>query len=109
MSLTKVHPLVFSTVNSSALLVIGGWSEDGPMASVEMLDLDTGKWRSLTAMASPRYGHACLHTEVGGRDGIMVTGGALTGIRNGILVSKGLQRNYLKGGPGVTGGRRGER
>ena len=83
--MTKVHPLIFSTVNSSALLVIGGWSEDGPMASVEMLDLDTGKWRSLTAMASPRYGHACLHTEVGGRDGIMVTGGALTGTGMGSL------------------------
>jgi len=66
-------------INSSSLLVAGGWNGDKPLASVELLDLETGAWTSAPPLPHPSYGHACLHTEIRGRDGIMVTGGALTG------------------------------
>ena len=33
--------------NSTALLVIGGYSEEGALASVELLDTVTGRWEKL--------------------------------------------------------------
>ena len=46
---------------------------------MEILNLETGRWEKGSDLPEPSYGHACLHTEVGGKEGIMVTGGALTG------------------------------
>ena len=67
-------------LNSSSLMVLGGWGAAGqPLASTEILDLDSGTWRPGPALTRPRYGHTCLLTELGGRPGLMVAGGALTG------------------------------
>ena len=66
-------------VNSSSLMVLGGWGDDGPLSSVSVLNIDTGEWSSGPDMTRPRYGHTCLMTEMGGRPGVMVAGGALTG------------------------------
>ena len=46
---------------------------------VQVLDLATSVWRPGPALRRPRYGHTCLLTELGGRRGVMVAGGALTG------------------------------
>ena len=46
---------------------------------VQVLDLATSAWRPGPALRRPRYGHTCLLTELGGRRGVMVAGGALTG------------------------------
>jgi Kelch motif len=66
-------------VNESALMVIGGWDGSAALPTVEVLDLAEGVWRSGPSLPAPSYGHACLNTQVAGRDGILVTGGALTG------------------------------
>ena len=60
-------------------MVIGGWGGSAALATVEVLDLGEGVWRAGPPLPAPSYGHACLLTEVGGRDGVLVTGGALTG------------------------------
>ena len=66
-------------LNSSSLMVLGGWGSDGPLSSVQILDLDTGEWRDGPEMVRARYGHTCLLMEMAGRPGVMVAGGALTG------------------------------
>jgi hypothetical protein len=66
-------------VNSSALMVIGGWGGSAALSTVEVLDVGAGVWRSGPPLAAPSYGHACLRTEMAGREGVLVTGGALTG------------------------------
>jgi len=66
-------------VNSSSLIVAGGWGAEGALDSVEMLNVETGVWTHLPPMPEPRYGHTCLVTEVYGRLGVMVAGGALSG------------------------------
>lgn len=66
-------------LNSSSLMVLGGWSSSGPLDSVSVLDLESGTWRQAAPMTRPRYGHTCLKTELGGRPGVMVAGGALSG------------------------------
>ena len=66
-------------VNSSSLVVVGGWDGENALTSVEILNLETGRWETGPSLPEPSYGHACLRTEVGGIEGIMVTGGALTG------------------------------
>ena len=44
-----------------------------------MLNTATGKWSQLSDLPSPRYGHSCLLMQLKGREGILVSGGALTG------------------------------
>lgn len=66
-------------VNQTAILIIGGYSDSGPLASMELLDVESGKWEKLPNLPQPRYGHACLFMELAGREGILVSGGALTG------------------------------
>lgn len=66
-------------VNQTAILIIGGYSDSGALASMELLDVESGKWEKLTDLPQPRYGHACLFMELAGREGILVSGGALTG------------------------------
>jgi len=66
-------------VNSTALLIIGGYSQEGALASVELLDIKTGRWEKLQDLPQPRYGHSCLLMELAGSEGILVSGGALTG------------------------------
>ncbi len=66
-------------MNSSALMVIGGWGGSAALSTVEVLDVGAGVWRSGPPLAAPSYGHACLRTEMAGREGVLVTGGALTG------------------------------
>ena len=66
-------------VNSTALLIIGGYSQDGALASVELLDIKSGRWEKLEDLPQPRYGHSCLLMELAGTEGILVSGGALTG------------------------------
>ena len=67
------------TVNQSTLMVLGGWGKEGPLDSVQILDMDTGAWSDGPSLPKPRYGHTCLLTEVAGSRGVMVAGGALTG------------------------------
>lgn len=66
-------------VNETALMVLGGWAENGATDSVQVLDLVSGDWREGAPLPTPRYGHTCLLTEVQGTPGIMVAGGALGG------------------------------
>jgi hypothetical protein len=66
-------------VNDSALLIIGGYSKNGALDSVELLDIESGRWERLPDLPRPRYGHACLLMELRGQEGILVSGGALTG------------------------------
>jgi len=66
-------------INSSSLMVLGGWGESGPLTSVKILNTETGEWTNGVDLLRPRYGHTCLMTELGGRHGVMVAGGALTG------------------------------
>ena len=66
-------------VNETAILIIGGYNQNGPLASVELLDIKSGRWETLDDLPQPRYGHACLLMELAGQEGILVSGGALTG------------------------------
>ena len=66
-------------INSTSLMVLGGWGSSGPLSSVKVLDLETGEWSEGETMRRPRYGHTCLMTELGGRPGVMVAGGVLSG------------------------------
>lgn len=66
-------------INSTAILIIGGYSQNGPLSSVELLDTVSGKWEKLEDLPQPRYGHACLLMELAGSQGVLVSGGALTG------------------------------
>ena len=79
-------------VNSSSLMVLGGWSQDSALSSVEILNLETGTWSQGPPMERPRYGHACLYTELGGREGVLVTGGALSGRAGHSQVGRGILR-----------------
>ena len=40
------------------------------------------EWRDGVGLDEPRYGHACLHTRLNGRDGILLAGGPLAGRYN---------------------------
>lgn len=66
-------------VNDTAMLIIGGYSKNGPLSSVELLDIKSGRWEKLPDLPQPRYGHACLLMELAGQEGVLVSGGALTG------------------------------
>ena len=66
-------------LNSSSVMVLGGWGSDGPLSQVSVLDLQTGSWVPGPELSTPRYGHTCLLTELAGRQGVLVAGGALTG------------------------------
>jgi len=66
-------------VNETAMLIIGGYSQEGPLSSVELLDIKSGRWERLPDLPQPRYGHACLLMELAGQEGVLVSGGALTG------------------------------
>jgi len=66
-------------VNETAMLIIGGYSQEGPLSSVELLDIKSGRWEKLPDLPQPRYGHACLLMELAGQEGVLVSGGALTG------------------------------
>ena len=61
------------------MVVIGGYSRSGALDSVELLDTVTGRWESMPSLPQPRYGHSCLTMELAGSEGILVSGGALTG------------------------------
>jgi hypothetical protein len=86
----------FFVVNSSALMVIGGWGGSAALSTVEVLDVGAGVWRSGPPLAAPSYGHACLRTEMAGREGVLVTGGALTGTIFRILFFIGITRSENK-------------
>ena len=66
-------------LNSSSVMVLGGWGSDGPLSQVSVLDLQTGSWVPGPDLSTARYGHTCLLTELAGRQGVLVAGGALTG------------------------------
>ena len=66
-------------LNSSSVMVVGGWGAAGPLSQVTILNLDTGTWVPGPELSTPRYGHTCLLTELAGRPGVLVAGGALTG------------------------------
>ena len=66
-------------LTSSSVMVLGGWGSKGPLSQVDILDLQTGQWSPGPELTTPRYGHTCLLTELAGRPGVMVAGGALTG------------------------------
>ena len=61
-------------------MIIGGYSTaNGALSSVELLDTETGKWEKMGDLPKARYGHSCLFMELAGADGVLVSGGALTG------------------------------
>ena len=66
-------------VNQTALLIVGGYSQHGALDSVQLLDIESGRWETMPNLPRPRYGHSCLMMELGGKEGILVSGGALTG------------------------------
>ena len=66
-------------MNSTAILIIGGYNKKGALSSVELLDTKSGNWEKLKDLPQPRYGHSCLKMELAGSEGILVSGGALTG------------------------------
>ena len=66
-------------LNTTAVMVLGGWGSEGPLSEVTILDMETGQWRPGPDMTTPRYGHTCLLTELAGRLGVLMAGGALTG------------------------------
>lgn len=66
-------------INRTALVVVGGYTENGATDSVEVLDLQSRRSESGTPLPRARYGHSCLLMEWQGRDGVLVSGGALTG------------------------------
>ena len=66
-------------VNQTALLIIGGYSNNGALSSVELLDTVSGRWETYPDLPRARYGHSCLMMEWVGKEGILVSGGALTG------------------------------
>ena len=78
---TKLLDFSFCAVpmNSTAILIIGGYNKAGALSSVELLDTKSGTWEKLTDLPQPRYGHSCLLMELAGQEGILVSGGALTG------------------------------
>ena len=43
------------------------------------MDIDSGRWEKLSDLPKARYGHACLLMELHGQEGVLVSGGALTG------------------------------
>jgi len=45
----------------------------------EVLNLESGHREAGIDLPSASYGHACLVTEIAGQQGVLVTGGALTG------------------------------
>ena len=82
-------------VNETAMLIIGGYSQEGPLSSVELLDIKSGRrmrflsgnvllltqffsltylgrWEKLPDLPQPRYGHACLLMELAGQEGVLV-------------------------------------
>ena len=54
------------------MLIIGGYSQNGPLSSVELLDIKSGRWEKLPDLPQPRYGHACLLMELAGKEGVLV-------------------------------------
>ena len=66
-------------INDTALLLIGGYSQSEALSTVELLDIKTGRWEKLADLPQPRYGHSCLLMELAGQQGVLVSGGALTG------------------------------
>ena len=77
------------------MLIIGGYSQEGPLSSVELLDIKSGRrmrflsgnvllltqffsltylgrWEKLPDLPQPRYGHACLLMELAGQEGVLV-------------------------------------
>ena len=66
-------------INQTALMIIGGYSKSGPLDSVEVLNTATGRWEEMPSLPKPRYGHSCLTMELAGRQGVLISGGALTG------------------------------
>ena len=54
------------------MLIIGGYSQNGPLSSVELLDIKSGRWEELPDLPNPRYGHACLLMELAGKEGVLV-------------------------------------
>ena len=54
------------------MLIIGGYSQNGPLSSVELLDIKSGRWEKLPNLPQPRYGHACLLMELAGKEGVLV-------------------------------------
>ena len=66
-------------MNSTAILIIGGYNKAGALSSVELLDTKSGTWEKLTDLPQPRYGHSCLLMELAGKEGILVSGGEKMG------------------------------
>ena len=67
------------------MLIIGGYSKNGPLSSVELLDIKSGRWEKLPDLPQPRYGHACLLMELAGKEGVLV---------NQTLFFQNMYRNY---------------
>ena len=52
-------------INSSTVIVSGGWNGDGRLSSTWMLDLTDFTWTKLQDMPGPRSGHGCTITATG--------------------------------------------
>merc|ERR1711860_357131 len=52
-------------INSTRIIVTGGWNGDGILSSTWMLDLTDSSWERLQDMPGPRRGHGCTTTPSG--------------------------------------------
>ena len=53
------------TINSSTIIITGGWNGEGWLSSTWMLDLTDYTWTQLTDMPEPRSEHGCTITATG--------------------------------------------
>jgi len=89
------HSFCAVPVNSSTIMVLGGWGGQGPLQSTELINMDTGEHVMGKDLPEPSYGHACLVTEINGQLGVLVTGGALTGKLTRFLSFKTMKWSVL--------------
>lgn len=57
------------------VLVVGGFSGQGPTAAVELYDPATNSWTPGPALAAPRYGHTAVTLAISGAQHVLIVGG----------------------------------
>jgi Kelch motif/Galactose oxidase, central domain len=57
------------------VLVVGGFTGQGPTAAVELYDPATNSWTPGPALAAPRYGHTAVTLPISGAQHVLIVGG----------------------------------
>ena len=57
------------------VLVVGGFTAQGPTASVELYDPATNSWTPGPPLAAPRYGHTAVTLPISGAQHVLIVGG----------------------------------